>query len=362
MSSPSQRVEPHASGSTCTWSLDRPGILGVGLWLEQRPGQGEDAPPTILVDPQADDVLVAVYDGVGGAGSAPGRERPDGSTVSSAFLAARRARTATEAWFGGLAPDDGGPSADRLHTELQAGLEAERSTHLPVSNRIAGSMRRLLPTTLAAVRAGSDDAGALQVSALWAGDSRGYVLHPIPGLQVLTVDDTPTVDALEALVNDAPLANMVCADRPFELHERAIPSEGPLVVLAATDGCFGYVATPAHFELLVLESLQRSADVGEWSRRLLASVKAVAADDASLALLALGWASFADLRSAFTDRANELRAVHGEPFVGIGSGERARLVAAREDSWERYRPGYHEHVADLVLAGAAGGGASRAPG
>lgn len=362
MSSSSPRVEPRTGDSTCTWSLERAGTLGIGLWLEQRSGQGEDAAPTILVDPQADDVLVAVYDGVGGAGSAPGRERPDGTTVSSAFLAARRARSSTESWFGGLDPASDGPPGAMLHEDLLSGLEAERAVHLPVSTRIAGSMRRLLPTTLAAVRAQADDGGRRQVSAFWAGDSRGYVLKPTPGLQVLTVDDTPTIDALEALVNDAPLSNMVCADRPFEVHERSITSDGPLVILAATDGCFGYLATPAHFELLLLQSLQRSADVDEWSRRLLASVKAVAADDASLGMLALGWGSFADLRSAFATRAHDLEVTHGRPFEGLEPGDRTRLVAAREESWERYRGGYHEHVADAMLAGVAEGGGSRAPG
>lgn len=357
MQSSSLRVDPHLDGPTCTWWIDRPGLCGVGMWLEQRQGRGEDGAPTILIDLEAADALVAVYDGVGGAGSAPGRERPDGSTVSSAFLAARSAREATEGWFGGLsAGDRDEPLAPSLHARLAARLDEERSRHLPVSDRIAGSLRRLLPTTMAAARVRAGARGALEVTALWAGDSRSHLLRPREGLQVLTTDDTPTADALDALVNDAPMSNMVCADRPFSIHERTVSVPGPVVLLAATDGCFGYVATPAHFEHLILEALRRADGVAGWADQLLADVRRVAADDASLALLAVGWGSFRELQADFAARGDALSREHWKPFADLDPQDRPALVAAREASWDRYRTGYQAWNESRVLTSSAQGG------
>src|SRR5262249_22927824 len=154
------------------------------------------------------------------------------------------------------------PEAD-LHDVLQGRFSAEVESGIHSSDKFAGSLRRELPTTLAATAFHNGGDGQLHVSALWAGDSRCHVLSPTAGMQQLTVDDSPSTDALDAIVNDAPMSNVICADREFTVHRLDFRLPKPAILVSSTDGCFGYVATPAHFEYLLLQALQRANSTAE---------------------------------------------------------------------------------------------------
>lgn len=105
-------------------------------------------------------------------------------------------------------------------------------------------MRRHLPTTLAALRYNVRE-DSVECEALWAGDSRAYVLTADAGLRALTRDHTDEQDTLAQLVQDPQMTNAVCADRHFEVQSHAWTFTGePCVLLCATDGFFGYVHTP----------------------------------------------------------------------------------------------------------------------
>jgi hypothetical protein len=226
-----------------------------------------------------------------------------------------------------------------LHDQLQRAA----AESLPQNSKIAGSLQRSLPTTLAAMTIQVGD-GGVTVRSLWAGDSRVHVMTPDHGLAQISTDDAPESDALALLLNDSPMTNLVCADRPFVINERVEHFSTPVVLLAATDGCFGYVATPAHYEYLLLHHLQRAQSLDQWAEMLLEDFVGFTSDDASLVLTAFGFASFDDLRSSFAPRAALLRDEHWRPLDGLARSDEA-FVAARADSWQRYRSGYEVLIA-----------------
>jgi hypothetical protein len=349
-------ITPDQRENGRAWALHDQDLVAAAMWSTPGGGAGEDADPSLLFDWDSGLGLVAAYDGVGGAGAGIVEQAADGSPRSGAYVAARAVREATEQWFlDSLARrSDESPPDVALHRALRDRLAIESSRLGPASGRLAGSLVRQLPTTIAgaAFRVRGDDVVALS---LWAGDSRCHALTPDDGLQQLTVDDTPNPDALEAIVTDSPMTNMVCADRPFTINAKRHSLRRPVVLVAATDGCFGYLATPAHFEYLLLETLTASSDPDDWADRLLATIHGVAGDDASMALVALGFSGFAELRDAFSDRRSMLEREHWDPVVGVDPADRETFTAARAHSWDAYRLDYE---ARLPLGGVGAGAAA----
>lgn len=359
-----ERVQPAREGQGCSWAFGNPELAAAAFWSERIPGKGEDASPSLVFDQRTRRGLIGVYDGAGGAGSAPARVLIDGTTVSGAFVGSRVAREATERWFqADLDEAKRLGSGDHLAAVLQDQLRRAAAEGIPQNSRIAGSLQRTLPTTLAAAVV-SNEADAVEVHALWAGDSRVHVLTPDHGLVQLSLDDAPITDALELLINDSPMTNLVCADRPFVVNERIERFYRPVVVLAATDGCFGYVATPAHYEFLLLHHLQRSQSLDQWIEFLLVEFQGFTSDDASLVMSAFGFVDFEHLRSSFAPRAAQLRAEHWAPMEGLDRSDDT-FVDARRSSWDRYRAGYEALItptdSDTVVSTGEGVDAEAVP-
>ncbi|MFG2842832.1 protein phosphatase 2C domain-containing protein [Kitasatospora sp. NPDC048296] len=313
------------------------------MWTERKAGVGEDADPLVLHHRPSRTGLVAVFDGAGGAGSAPSWVNGRGLARSGAWTGSRVARLAVELWFRDGVEHER-PHARVLEEQLRGVLDAARPE---IRSKVVGTMRRQLPTTMAAIWYRVGDAEAA-VHALWAGDSRAYVLTPTRGLQVLTRDHTDEMDALTQLTQDPPMTNMVCADRPFTVESHWVTLFGPGVLLCATDGFFGYVRTPGDFEYLLLESLQRSSDEADWAARLSREVQRYTADDASLALVTIGFSGFHQLREQFMER---YRKSH-ERYLGMpDDSDEERLRHWREQDWRGYRTEYERHMPALKEAG-----------
>src|SRR5262249_49955175 len=148
-------------------------------------------------------------------------------------------------------PEGGTGAALRFADLLCDGLAGYAAKHGLGGGVLRSKLIRTLPTTLAVGRYGRTDAG-LRCEAIWAGDSRVYLLTPAGGLHQLPEADLRSGgDGRETLERASPLNNLVCASSPFVLHTRMVAVAGPAVLLAATDGCFGYVSTPLHFEHLL---------------------------------------------------------------------------------------------------------------
>jgi serine/threonine protein phosphatase PrpC len=332
-------VEPGRKGPAAVWQISRAGLQCTAVYTEKVPELGEDAEPSIVVDPERRAILIGVYDGLGGAGSRA-VETAGGLTYNEAFVASRVAREEVESWF-----LDGGSSQlldeGDLHTRLDERLASVAATHLPVrTSEVRSNLARTLPTTLA-LAVLRDTKGELAIEALWAGDSRVFLLTPQAGLQQLTADHVRDADLLHQLVNDSPMSNMVSASNRFVIATSRVEYRGPSVVLCATDGVFGYVRTPGEVECVLLQTLQAAGDPKSWGDHLV---------DPTLAVAAIGYRDFAGLRSAFADRAASVDDAQHLPFANVDAADHDSVASIREKTWRTYQAGYtalmpgREHV------------------
>jgi serine/threonine protein phosphatase PrpC len=336
------KVMPADGGSVATWAhWDEANALAA-VWTEKKRGKGEDAPPTGLYHRGGARGVIAVYDGAGGAGAREVGRTPD-EEVSGAFVASRAARFALEDWFVTTAPkrrlDDGGD----LHRALLNGL---RQTGIAPGGKIRGDMVRHLPTTVAAIEYEICH-DRVELASRWAGDSRAYVVHPNIGLQAVTTDDTHDSDALVLLLNDQPMTNVVCADRAFRVNQftGTEPPMLPVVLACATDGFYNYVPTPAHFEYLLLQTMQDAGDMAQWAQALAAQVQQYTSDDASLVIAALGYQTYTAMQRNYQPRHRLLFSRYIRPFGQVQeSGDDSVIAATRRDQWTTYREGYEAWI------------------
>lgn len=315
-------------------------LAALGVWTEKRPARGEDAEPLFIHNTRSDSGIMAVFDGAGGAGSAIEGASADAVDRTGAWVGARVARAATEEWFVQTEQRGGECVPQGLRDALADRLGA---MHTKRRRKISGTMRRELPTTLAslAYRIGP---GQVRWRAMWAGDSRCYALTPADGLQQLSKDDTESGDALELLISDPPMTNLVAADGRFVVNQHDGDLALPCVLLASTDGFFGYLHTPADFEYVLLDTLLRSVSVPDWGTLLRQAVSGYTGDDASLALLVAGFPDHRSLYAAFAHRRDKVGHEHWHPMRAALQDGRAATVTAREASWARYRLDYERRM------------------
>ena len=277
--------------------------------VEQREGLGEDAEPLHLPIGQ-DTGLLGVFDGLGGAGSSR-LSLPEGEQTQARF-AARLARSVVERFalaHGQARSAQQSWEVWKLAQMLAREFAQAARAYDAESSRIRSRMIRTLPTTLALARYQMASTG-VRCEAVWAGDSRLYMLTQTHGLQQLSDDDLRSAgDAMANLTQDSPLSNLVSASADFVLHTRTVATAvDPVVILAATDGCFGYLDTPIHFEYLLLECLDRAADLNQWSQNIERAIRAVTGDDATLAMVVVSAMGFGHVRQRFAGRLAELAA------------------------------------------------------
>jgi serine/threonine protein phosphatase PrpC len=298
----------------------------VRLYTEKVSGHGEDSEP-IAMEVGSSAWAVGVLDGLGGAGATP--VKTGSGAFSSAYIASRIAREAVCAVLNELGsawatqPLTGQANGwsygdwlrdrltERIHADLRRCLDEIGS----VGGRVRGASIRPLPTTLALALARDSGGANTEIDALWAGDSRIYLLKPRTGLHQLSVDDLKYGgDAMRNLTDDGPMSNLLSADGNFIVNHCRFEVAAPMVLLAATDGCFGYLRTPAHFEELLLDSMlavvprpgarPATADPWRaWRTELKNRITQVAADDATMALACIGWSDFTTMTADFAERA-----------------------------------------------------------
>ncbi|PYC78429.1 serine/threonine protein phosphatase [Streptomyces tateyamensis] len=314
----------------------------MSVWLERRPQLGEDAEPLVLHHRPSGSGLLAVFDGSGGSGSSAAWQDPRGHTRTGAWVGSRVARLGAERWFAQHVEQAAEPDAESLQEQLRDLLTRVQS---PTRSKVIGSMRRQLPTTMAAISY-RPQTGSHLVEALWAGDSRGYVLRPETGLHPLTRDHTEETDALVQLTQDPPMTNVLSADRAFVVATSGIQTRSKCVMICATDGFFGYVSTPADFELHLLTTLAGAGTMHEWAQALAARVATYTGDDASLALVAVGYPGFDELRATFTGRTHQILAwLTPRP----DPDDQERMRQWREQRWAEYRTEYEKFMPPIPV-------------
>lgn len=330
--------------------------ISFGFNLGKLPGQGEDADPIVRDGRELG--LVAVFDGMGGAGGTV-YETPDGPRTG-AYLASRVARDVVERrMLELLDPEwnlDGPAVAEDLHASVRTVLIERLAALKAPRSGLRSKLLRALPTTMALValqrREPSGQDWALHV--LWSGDSRAYVFRPATGAHQLTVDDIRDHgDAMANLREDSVVSNAMSADTDFVVHHRRIDLTAPFVVVAATDGCFGYVRSPMHFERMVLATLQESGSTASWSAALQRQIAAITGDDAAMAVLGVG-ADHQTFKALFAERTSAVDERWVDPIDGLAADvEQAerQLDEARERQrqrtaklWAAYKDDYERHL------------------
>lgn len=329
--------------------------LSFAFNLEKVPGHGEDSDPILRDGPDLG--LTAVFDGMGGAGGTV-YETPDGPRTG-AYLASRIARTVVERrMLDLLEPDwnlNGEAAAVDLHRSIQHALtEALTALKAPPSG-LRSRLLRALPTTMAMVALQRTQSGAPTWAAhvFWAGDSRAYVLEP-SGIRQLSTDDLRDPnDAMKNLSRDSVVSNAMSADTDFHVNYRRVELEAPFLVACATDGCFGYLQTPMHFEQLMLEELRKTRTTDAWSAALAQRIATVTGDDASMSVLGVG-ASLKGFQALLAPRLAELDRSYVRPLDELARAvvqaetdleqARAREVQTTAEVWGMYKVGYERYL------------------
>ena len=277
---------------------------------------GEDS---YLMDRDNARVIAAVFDGCGGIGA---MRYPNYRNHTGAYMSSRAVCGAVSAWFSAEETD-----ADQLREKIGRALSVCKK-YSGVQSALRGSLGKTFPTTMAAAVC-NYDANSLKTQCLWAGDSRCYLLDS-DGLHQLTKDDTGG-DALSNLTSDGVLTNVINGSVPFELHSRAYVFRQPCIVFSSTDGCFGYIASPMEFEVLLLKTMVESNSVPKWKDRLRELFQDVSGDDYTMCLVGCGFRSFSDLKQYYHARYCALQKMLGSNL------ERGDIWLQYRDKYELYR-------------------------
>lgn len=296
----------------------------IRVYQEKIPDCGEDALLYALNNQAA---LVGAFDGCGGAG-AKRYAKLQGKT--GAYMASRVVSGTVNDWFADCCARNEAFSARSLEARIRENLALCDRVGAEAS-RFVSSMVKAFPTT-AAVAILSQQAGKIRVDCFWAGDSRVYLLNA-DGLAQLSVDDLLVTDAMDNLYEDGAMTNVISHSKGFTIHHGSLLLDQPGIVLAATDGCFGYLPTPMAFEQLLIGTLVRSENIDQWEQALHSAIGRVAGDDYALSAVALDFGNFNTMKAMFARRAQQL-----------WQNYPPEALKEREDKnrlWAQYKPGYY---------------------
>lgn len=302
------------------------------------PGKGEDSFCYSFCDSAG---MLGVFDGCGGAGA---RTHAYYSGKTEAYMASRLCAGAFYDLFRMHYPEQQDTAAfvrDVLQPGTLEQLSRFQPPKVPGTIQIRGSMVRTLPSTAAAAIVQAQDDGSVKVVAIWAGDSRVYILDG-RGLAQLTVDDATVTDPMLNIYEDGILKNIFCSDRAMHLNYREVVVKPPFMVLAASDGCYGYVTTPMEFEGLLLRTLLASKNVAHWEQILADAIGSFAGDDHAMCLAAFGYEGFDELKYSFNERTMHLWNTYIQPVENLPAEQREPRFAL----WEMYKHDYLRYLKD----------------
>jgi hypothetical protein len=185
------------------------------------------------------------------------------------------------------------------------------------------------------------------------------VFEPAGARQLTSDDLRDPGDAMTNLRRDSVVSNAMSADTDFHVNHRRVQLRAPFLVVCATDGCFGYLPSPMHFEHLVLGQLQSARSTDAWSESIQTQIAAVTGDDAAMSLLGVG-ADFGEFQALFAPRVAEL----GQQFIVpldelsnavVQAEHELELLRRREldeaaKAWDRYKPDYELYFRPQALA------------
>ncbi len=278
--------------------------------------------------------ILSVFDGCGGLGA---MKYASFNNKTGAFIASRTAAYATQKWFD-FSCEKQQLSSNYITVNLKKFIDKELSNcsnKTTSAIKIKGSMVRPFPTTMATALLKQLD-NTIEISSIWSGDSRVYILDD-KGLAQLSVDDIEGEDALSNITGDGVLTNVISADGNYNIHLTSCRCSLPFIIFTATDGCFGYIQTPMHFEYIFLFTLIKSKNMVEWQSNLENIFKEFSGDDHTMCLAAIGFGDFKSLKKYFKNRYNYILKKYIEPLENPTD----ELITA---FWNEYKIDYYRYL------------------
>lgn len=274
--------------------------------------------------------IVSVYDGCGGLGA---KEYESFGGRTGAYMASRILSGAVHDWHHHESARIWSKSSELLRS-LDGYIKEAYNVCLQyaVDNVfIRGSMVRDFPSTLALAYAQQINE-EIVLHVVWVGDSRIYLLDE-KGLAQLTVDDTDSADAMENLLRDEVLTNVVSSDGKYRYHYKKLTIDHPMLIFAATDGCFGYISSPMEFEAILLKTLINSDMPETFKNNLKKELSLRAGDDIAFGCMSFLFGNFQNTRKCLAKRWKQL-----SDFVLPKDKEQD--LAKMNEIWRTYKPNY----------------------
>lgn len=323
--------------------------ITISFRTEKKLGHGEDAPPLLIVREKA--CAVGVFDGMGGAGAKISESSSFGANHTQAYISSRIVCSSMDSFLQEHLPTDDVKTED-MKAVIKRKLLEEKEMFAPkVTSSLRSKLVREYPTTMAVVTLQEEDKSC-KVDCYWAGDSHCY-LWTKDGFFLISRDDLEdNNDPMENLHNDSPISNCICADRDFTIHHNPIElKKEPIIILCATDGCFGYYQTPMHFEYVLKSCLQKAKDKNDWEQIVKDEVLKVTGDDCSLSLIARGFSTFDDLKKEMKSTSSEIiEVMKQEQEVAeaehILAEEKKRYEQKITSGWNSYKQNYMKYIKD----------------
>ncbi|MCD7959428.1 MAG: hypothetical protein LUF89_08135 [Ruminococcus sp.] len=295
------------------------------------PNQGEDSYACDYVDAQ---YYQAVFDGCGGLGS---QTYPQlGNHHTGAWITSREAAKVTWNFFQKQKlqfkeAEDAAAYQKALSSALR---ELKQKCTKDGGVQIGSSLQKSFPTTVGMIVACLTERNKLLCEALWAGDSRCYIMDQY-GLAQLTIDDVDAShDAFENLKNDSRLLNLANADTDFQIHAHCCHIKLPVVLICLTDGGFVYFDSPMDFERVLLETLLSANNPQEWENHLGQAIKKCAGDDYTLMIMSVEFDSYLEMKNYFFNRFVSLKNNFIQPSKNADEETLKKL-------WEQYKASYY---------------------
>lgn len=257
--------------------------------IEKTLNEGEDADPILVESVSSRRFFIGVADGMGGSGST--NYEYEGTSKTGAYFASRITLKSCQTFFDKLFQSNF-ELQDYL-IKLKIYIKEELLSNLKLFkfevSGLKSKLLRSLPTTLAGIQIECNETQT-NITSIWAGDSRSYILTANKGLQQISIDDLKEeLDPFDNIKKDSQLKNFISADNDFTLNIRKLSVTEPLLAIVATDGCFGYFHTPMQFEYSLLQSLDLAETIEDWQNNLINIIKPIAGDDFSMLILVVGW-------------------------------------------------------------------------
>lgn len=290
----------------------QPILLMPSFNVPKKIDKGEDADPLFEVSSHRNWGVLGVFDGMGGAGARRYTHKDTHEEHTSAYWASRFVRIAVLDLIN-KRPIGTEPLSYiemGLHKAIMDKLDSEIINFPEAAIPAPSKAIRKLPTTMALCVYYTYES-KVDIHCYWAGDSRIYLLDKNQQYY-LTIDDANALDPFSPANSDLAMNNTICQDKdkPFRINKSCITLEfsdtNPLVLIAATDGCFGYYKNPIEFEQMLRFKLSKSENIEKWSIGIKqAIIDNIQQDDFSMALVSLGTDSFSTLKSSLTVSLNK---------------------------------------------------------